>query len=213
MDKTKRIIILLAFGFSAILIILGIILTPNPKEIEIGKGSQDKNLPSIFIVQPLENQEDLSVVPQVVVTFTTSVASRKVELNTNPSVEFTGKTNLSGDKVTFSPVKNLKPKTKYDLKILVDNDPVFFWSVNTKTRGTTQKNLAAKVNSIRAKKSIIEKGFRISYDAATDQFFVFIEKAPINTYKSNANDWFRKNGVTDLGALNINYVPKGSLTP
>ena len=69
MDKSKRIIILLAFGFSVIIVILGIILTPKPKEIEPGRGSPEKNLPSVIIVEPLQDQSNLSVVPQVIVTF------------------------------------------------------------------------------------------------------------------------------------------------
>ena len=213
MDKSKRIIILLAVGFSIIIIILGIILTPKPKEIEPGKGTPEKNLPSVFSVEPLQDQKGLSVVPQIVVTFSTSVVGRKVELKTSPVSEFITKIDVGGEKVIFSPINNLKPSTKYDLQVLVDDDPVFFWNVTTKKRGTTQKNLAAKVNSIRAKKSIIEDGFRISYDAPGDHFFVFIEKAPINTYGEKAKSWFKENGVTDLGALNISYIPKGSLTP
>ena len=213
MDKSKRIIILLAFGFSASLIILGIILTPKPREIEPGRGSPEKNLPSVFSVEPLQDQKDLSVVPQVLVTFSTSVVGRKVELKTSPVSEFITKIDVGGEKVIFSPINNLKPSTKYDLQVLVDDDPVFFWNVTTKKRGTTQKNLATKVNSIRAKKSIIEEGFRISYDSPGDQFFVFIEKTPIKTYENKAKSWFRENGITDLEALNISYDSKGSLTP
>ena len=211
--------ILLGVGALLIVILVTLGILFNPK----GSGNTEQNpietpKPRPFTVrvesvEPLRNQRDVSVVPRVVVSFSASVSGKKVVLKTQPSVSFTTEVDASGVKATFNPLSNLKPKTKYNVQVLVDEEPIFSWSFTTKSGAISQENLSTVVNKIKKKMPVVEDGFRISYDAPGDHFFVFIEKTPISTYENKAKLWFKENGVKDLGALNISYVPKGSLTP
>lgn len=218
MITTKdKIFLGLGFILVIILVVLGIVFAPrstgDDEQIPTSTPSAQPFSGNVESVEPLMNQKGLSVAPQVVVNFSSPVAGRKVVLKSDPAAKFSVSADSTGTKITFNPKVNLKPGTKYNLQVLVDERSVFSWSFTTKSKGVPQQNFSSVIEKIKEKMPVVEPGFRISYDAAGDQFFVFIEKTPINTYKSKANDWFKKNGVKDLGALNINYVPKGSLTP
>lgn len=170
----------------------------------------------VVSVEPLQEQTGISVAPQVVVEFSSSVAGRKVELKTEPAAEFSTKMEYfyagGENKVTFDAGANLKPGTTYNVRVLVDEQSLFAWNFTTKSRGSSQNDLAGVATRMRQELPIGD-GFRISYAAAGDRFFVFIEKAPIEAYQNKANAWLRNMGLRDFAALNISYVPKGSLTP
>ena len=201
--------------FIIALVAMGIFLGPKPKESVDNKipivGPSDPFDNSVVSVEPLENQKGLSVVPQMSVTFSKTIIGKTIELKSDPKADFSFGVSLDGEKIDFSPVGPLKKNTDYSVQIIIGGDPLFSWSVRTKNKGTNQANLASVVNKIRDKTPFIGSGFRVSYDAATDQFFVFVDKAPVETYKSRANVWLRDQGLKDFEALNINYVVKGSL--
>ncbi|MEX0617226.1 MAG: Ig-like domain-containing protein [Candidatus Woykebacteria bacterium] len=211
MDKTKRIIILTAFGFSLGLVIIGILLVPKPKEVPTGRGKTQEELPKVVSVEPLVDQTGISVTPQITVNFDSSIAGKEVSIESKPAVKFTLGLDLAGTKATFSLQSNLKPGAKYEFKVKYESKTLFMWNATTKSKGTSQTNLYSAMNNVRSKLPLVGSGYRISYDAGTDQFFVFVEKAPLATYKGRANGWFAQQDVADLATLNINYVAKGSL--
>ena len=214
---TKKDKLLFAGGTALIilLVVLGIVFSPRAPEGN-GESSPQRLATPVFrgrvlFVEPLQDQSDISVVPSPNVTFNESVTGKKVQLKSIPSINFTESFSSNGEKVTFSPSKPLKPKTNYVFQIFIDNQPIFSWNITTKDKGTNQGNLAGVVNKIRSKLPLSKNGFGISYDGATDQFFVFIEEAPIETTKQKANQWLREQELKEFGALNINYTATGSL--
>lgn len=209
----------LIFAGCAVLIVLlvaiGIIFSPRASE------DNDRSFPlqpitpvfsgRVLFVEPLQEEKNISVVPSPNVTMTKSVAGKDVQLKTNPESSFSTEIGSDGERVTFNPKTPLKPETNYVFQIFIDNQPIFSWNVRTKDIGAGQANLAGVANKIRKKLPLNKTDFGISYDGATDQFFVFIEKAPIDVTKEKANQWLRDQGLKDFGALNINYTATGSL--
>ncbi len=194
------------------LIVVGILFTPKSRTSQNNNNNQTAPVISarVVSVNPLQGQKGVSTTPQMVVTFSDSVANYTVYLKSTPSVKFSTNLSKDGQTATFSPSVNLKPNTKYSLQVLVANQPLFAWNFKTGKGTTSQENLAEIINKIRKKLPINKNGFGISFDAP-DQFFVFINKAPIEFYKQKAISWFTDEGIKDIGALNINYVPQGSL--
>jgi len=203
---------------SGILLILALIIINfviNPVGKPAGGGSKAKAKPVIYTraesVEPLQNQTGLSVVPQIVVNFSATVTGQNVELKTDPKANFSAEVDKTGKRAIFSPKSSLEPNTAYNFQVFVEDQPIFSWVATTKNVGTSQSDLAAAVNKIREKLPYKEASFRVSYDAATDQFFIFIEVAPYQKSKDNAVSWLNENGLADFAALNINYVAKGSV--
>lgn len=214
---TKKDKLIFAGGVALIvsLVVIGIIFSPRAPE-DSDRSSPPQPITPVFngrvlFVEPLQGEKNISVVPSPNVTMTKSVAGKDVQLKTNPESSFSTETSSDGDRVTFNPKTPLKPKTNYVFQIFIDKEPIFSWNVRTKGRGASQANLAGVANKIRKKLPLNKNDFGISYDGATDQFFVFIEKAPIDKIKENANQWFGDQGLKDFGALNINYAASGSL--
>lgn len=204
------------FILAVLLVIVGIFFGPKSSEDKEGGPTIPPQFAQqvdvrVEFVEPLQDQKGVSVVAQINVKLSGIITGKSVELQASPKAKFGAQISKSGDKVTFSPQTNLKPNTTYSFQFIVEGQPIFSWNATTKSGGTTQKNLAAVVTKIRSKTPFTGSGFRVSYDAATDQFFVFVEKAPVEATKAKANQWLSEQGLKDFEALNINYVVKGSL--
>jgi hypothetical protein len=211
---TKRDKFLFAGGILLVIVLLIVNFFFYPKVKATKNVETSTQVPvydEVASVEPLPNQGDVSLAPQVVVTFSSAVTENKIELKSFPAANFSVSMSKDREKATFFPKANLKPTTQYLLQLFIEGQPIYSWSITTSGKATTQVNLASIINNIKRQLPYVGDGFRISYDAATDQFFIFVEKSPYPTYRDKAIDWFKQNGLEDLSAVNINYVPVGGV--
>ena len=210
MEKSKRIIFLLAFGFSASLIILGILLTPNPKDVKLGQGDTPALIAAkVLSVEPLENQKGVSAAPDVRVVFTLPVNKDELSVESSPNASFklVDYKKLSYEAI-FRPSEPLRPSKKYALVIKVGEQPLFRWEFTSKKFSSKDKGLAGKINKIKEQIPNKSKNYLISYDAATDDFVVYVQKGNFSTERRKAANWFKSFGIPNLSVINISYIPR-----
>jgi len=195
-----------------ILLIVNFFFYPKVKHTKnVETSTQVPVYVKVASVEPLPNQGDVSLAPQMVVTFSSAVLENKIELKAFPAANFSVSMSKDRKKATFSPKANLKPTTQYLLQLFIEDQPIYSWSITTGGEVATQVDLAVVLNKIKKQLPYVGDGFRISYDAATDQFFIFVEKSPYPTYRDKAISWFKQNGLENLSFVNINYVPVGAV--
>ncbi len=213
MEETKRSIILVAFGFSLFLVILGILFTPRLKEVGVGQNEPSETTSvKVVSVEPLEEQKNVSASPDIRVVFTRNLDRGKLTIESIPEVKFQlARYDKNKYEAIFRPAKALSSGKKYTVNLKFSDQPLFLWKFTVKNFSSKDKNLASKAKKI--KESIPRKTSNhvISYDAATDGFVVYINKGDYLTEKNKAEMWFRSFGISNLSALNISFIPRAAV--
>ena len=214
MEKSKRIIFLLAFGFSAGLILIGIFFMPSGT-LDPGPTT-DRRQPSaptvsarVTSVEPLEGQKGVSAAPDIRVVFTLPVNKDELSVESSPNAFFklVDYKKLSYEAI-FRPSEPLRPSKKYALVVKVGEQPLFRWEFSTKSFSSKDKKLAQKINKVKAQIPKKTNNYIISYDAATDDFVVYVQKGNFSTERRKAANWFKSFGISNLSVINISYIPR-----
>lgn len=213
MEKSKIIIIILAFGFTLFIVILGIILTPNPRETKIAEKKPPIPIAAkVLSVEPLEGQEGVSAAPDVRVVFTSPVNKNELSVESSSNVSFNLVDYKSrSNEAIFRPSEPLQSNKKYNLVIKVSDQPLFRWEFTSKKFVLKDKGLAGKINKIKEQIPKKTNNYLISYDAATDGFAVYVEKGNFSTERGKVDNWFKSFGISNLSVINISYIPRAGV--
>lgn len=213
MEKTKILVVFISFGFILFIVILGIILTPNPKDIKTAEKKQSITIETkVLSVEPLEGQEGVSAAPDIRIVFTLPVDKNELSVESSPNTSFKlVDYKTINNEAIFRPNEPLQASKKYSLVVKVSDQPLFRWEFTAKKFSSEDKGLAGKINKIKDKIPKKTSNYRVSYDAATDNFAVYIEKGDFSTERRKVADWFESFGIPNLSVINISYIPRAGV--
>jgi hypothetical protein len=163
----------------------------------------------IIRTEPLEQVEVVSTQPTLMVQFNKETTSVSVEIKLEPEVPLTLNANEDRTVYTAIPQRALQPNTLYRANVYLNGNGFHQWQFRTGEETITSSDQNALLK-IKQKLPYQGSHFRIIYNSTLDEFQVFIDAKPVNTYFQNALSWFRNEGLTNTEAVKIVEYPIGA---
>lgn len=184
--------------------------------------------PNLLTVTPQPNQEEVSLLPEINLVFSEEVKPEDLIFSAEPNFEYQNASSSDKKTIKLQTTKFLEKNTLY--KITISKPVRFSWQF--KTRNTEagsapgwevgfdrQEQIYRKahpqeeaLNGLKEKLPYRGENFSVEYVAKTDQFFIYLAKAPPTQIQAEALAWLKARGVNPQ-SLNIIWFPTGEAIP
>ncbi|NIM17915.1 MAG: hypothetical protein GTO45_38555, partial [Candidatus Aminicenantes bacterium] len=85
----------------------------------------------VIKVEPLPDKKGISTSPTIEIRFARSIKGKKISVAASPKTAFKQSLSSGGFRLSLTPKKALKPKTKYTLSVLSEKKKIYSWSFTT----------------------------------------------------------------------------------
>lgn len=174
--------------------------------------------PQLLSVSPSFGEQEVSLLPEITLTFDQKVSLDQISASSNPSISFENLTKEPSKVLKYRPEKLLQKQTNYQITIKFKFGGEYSWSFTTSVSeagavpGWAENFERAEkeylkthppgeveiINALVKKMPYFDDGFWIEYSFRFDTYTVHLCQEPLEQTRKKVEDWFNQQGLNKV---------------